>query len=289
MRFDGVELAHGWLAVAAAAGTDKKIPALYRTVVIEHYDSEDAAGMLLYATDRFVLLKAWIPEVDGCAPPTLDTWPDRVIVASDTDKRANSLLGYVLSLASREGDDYVHGQVEVRVDFDQRLPAGSDPQASLDGMAPTYVVLSVPDVERVYLEVVEAQAPDWRSLVFDHVSEYTDHLTLGAEIVERLAKVRRHASGRLSWAFGGADRPALVEFTDSDPHVSGVVMPIRDDGTATATTRPASNDCAACTDPSRMCLLHASGVITAADLDGDTDLDGDADADLDDEADDPPP
>ena len=228
MRFDGPELAHAWLAVSAAAGADKKVPALFRTVLIEEYFDDDAAGLLIYATDRFMLLKAWVPEVDGCAPPTIDSMPRRIVVASDADRRANSLLGYVISLASREGDEYVHGDVEVRVDFDQRLPAGSDAQAVLEGMEPTYVVLTVPDVEKVYLEVVQAEPPDWRGLVADFVPEHTDHITVGAEIVERLAKVRKHASGRLVLGFGGVDRAALVEFEGSDPHVSGIVMPICD-------------------------------------------------------------
>jgi hypothetical protein len=229
MRFDGPEFAHAWLAVRAAAGSDKKLPALFRTMLIEEYDSEEYSGFVLYATDRYMLLKAWVPEVDGGPAPAMDEAPTRVVVASDADSRAASLLGYVLSLAGREGDDYVHGSIPVRVEFDQPIPAGSGGAAEhLEGMAPVYVVLSVPDVEKVYLEVVPVEAPDWRYLIASYVPEHTDHITFGAELAERLAKVRKHASGRLVLGFGGADRAVLVEFENSDPHISGVLMPVAD-------------------------------------------------------------
>jgi hypothetical protein len=284
VRFDGPLLADGWLSVAAAASKDKMLPTLYKTIAIE----EHPTGVRLLATDRLMLLTAWVPDLDAYydAPPSFEEAPDRVIVARDADGRARSLLGYVLALAFRETkpEDYTPGDVEVRVDFDVKLPPGAagGPEV-LEGMDPTYVVLSVPDVEKVYLEVVPVPFPDWRPLVAGHKPKTTRELVLNAEIVERLAKIRKHASGRIEWTFGGRDKAALVAFPESDPHVHGVVMPIRD-GEAPARTSGECETCAA----GKVCLLHSSGVaitqedtgtaitVDASALDPDTDLLGQA-------------
>ena len=64
MRFDAPTLAHAWLAVAQASSTDKDMPYLYRSVTVEEHPN----GVRLLATDRFVLLAAWVqqrPELAG--------------------------------------------------------------------------------------------------------------------------------------------------------------------------------------------------------------------------------
>lgn len=227
MRFDGPSLAHAWLAVAQASGQDKNIPTLYRAVAIEEY----VAGVRLVATDRWVLLTAWVPDLDsyyGSGGPMLDEAPDRVVVAADPDGRGRSLLGYVCSLANRIAeDDYVPGQLEISIDFDVRLPVGAGQDATLEGLEPTYTVLNVPDTEKVHLPVVEATYPEWRSIIMGFTAERTSELGLNPEVLERLAKVRKHAAGPLVWRFGGADHAALIEYRESDPHVSGVVMPTK--------------------------------------------------------------
>lgn len=233
MRFDGPALAHAWLAVSAAAGKDKDLPLLFKTVAIE----EHTTGVRLLATDRFIMLTAWVPDLDhyyGAAPP-IDQAPDRVVVARDADGRGRGLLGYVCALEARiireagELGDYTPGDIQIDLTFDQRLPAGQEPtQATLDGLDPTYTVLSVPDREKVYLEVIDGTYPDWRHIVHNHVPVETDRIRLNPEAVERLAKIRKHADGPLVWSFAGDTKAALVEYADSDPFVHGVVMPIRD-------------------------------------------------------------
>jgi hypothetical protein len=230
MKFDGPALAHAWLAVFAAACTRKDGPAaLVKTIAIE----EHPTGIRLLATDGFVLLTAWVPDLDhyeDSTGPEIDEAPERVVIASDDDGRARSLLGYVISLANRiPEEEYVEGSVPMQLLFDVRMPAGqAGTQEALDGMEPTYVVLSVPDVERVYLTTVPAKYPDWRPLVAAHTPKRTDKIRLNPELVERLAKVRKHAAGALHWSFGGAKAAALIEYVDSDPFVHGVVMPMKD-------------------------------------------------------------
>ena len=256
MRFDGADLAHTWLAVAQASATDKRSdPLLFKTVAIEEFHN----GVRLTATDRFMLLTAWISDVDSDNPPSLDEAPDRVIVARDADGRARSLMGYVCALHARlDKESRELDGIDVEITFDARLPAGSQIPPTLDGLEPTYVVLSVPDVERVYLEVVSGEFPEWRKLVHDHDAKRTSKISLRPDLVERLAKVGKHADGPLVWQFGGEDSTALVSFRESDPFVHGVVMPVKpDDDTA----RKQAAECEVCGD-GRLCLLHDTGVVT---------------------------
>ncbi|WP_232676728.1 DNA translocase FtsK [Nocardioides sp. R-C-SC26] len=222
MRFDGREIGHGWLAVAVACGTNKSDAIVYKTVAIEEYDGR---GVLLSTTDRRMLLKVWVPDLDFAAPPSIDEAPDRVVVVRDADGRGRGLLGYVCSLVAREGDDYIPGTVQVRIDFDQRLPAGSDP-AMLEGMEPTYVVLTVPDVEKVYLEVASGDFPDWRPAADGFVSDLTAEHVSDPELLERLAKVGKHAHGPVRIQFAGEGETARIDYPKSDPHVSGFLAPV---------------------------------------------------------------
>lgn len=228
MRFDAPTLAHAWLAVAQAAGADKNIPLLRKTVAIE----EHTRGVRLVSTDRYVLLTAWVPEIEfhNDTGPDFDEAPIRTVVASDVDGRGRSLLGYVCSLINRDyaEDEYVPGELEIEVAFDARMPAGTGGPETLEGLEPTYTVLQVRDVEKVYLPVVEGTFPDWRAIAAGFSPATTSAVALNPEVVERLAKVRKHAAGPLLWEFGGADKAALVEYSNSDPLVHGVVMPIRD-------------------------------------------------------------
>lgn len=219
IEFDAPTLAHAFLGVFAAAGTDKDLPELFKAVAIERYDH----GVRLVATDRFVMLTAWVPDVADYPEPPVDELPSRTVVAADRDGLGRHLLGHVLSLSRRE-DPYIHGMIRVRMEFDARMPPGEQPE-TLDGLEPVYVVLECPDVERVYLPVAGDRTVDWRRIVLDHEGEETKQIGLNPEFLERLGKVRRHAEGSLVWKFGGADRPALVDWPDSLPHIIGVVMP----------------------------------------------------------------
>lgn len=225
MRFDAPTLARAWLSVAQASSADKDLPTLNKTVAIEEY----LHGVRLVATDRFVLLTAWVPNIDTDtdAEPSLDEAPDRTVISADTDGRGRNLLGYVLSLANRD-EHYTEGDLEIRVSFDVRLPAGSGgDDATLEGMDPIYTVFDVPDTEKVWVPVMQADYPEWRTIVHGFMTEMTDKISFNPELVERVTKVRKWSDGYLYWSFGGPDRASMVDYRDSDPHVSGVVMPVR--------------------------------------------------------------
>jgi hypothetical protein len=228
MRFDGPTLARAWLAVAQASSTDKDdLSVFFKTVAIEAFPT----GVRLVATDRVIMLTAWVPALDvhNHRTPGLDEAPDRTIVAADLDGRGKGLLGYVLQLDKREDPDGVHpeGTREVRLSFDERMPVDGQRDSTFDGMESTYVVVDVPDKERVWLPIVQDTYPAWRDIVLSHSSQSAEDIAFNPERIERVAKVRRWADGPLLWRFAGENRPALVLFPDSDPEISGVVMPAR--------------------------------------------------------------
>lgn len=260
MRFDAPTFARALLSVAAAASTNKDLP-WYKAVAIEVHDT----GIRLYATDRALLLAAWVPELDFHydSAPDFEEAPDRVIVASDADGRGRGLAGYMISLAARSGikaEDWTPGHLAVQLDFDIRLPAGSKPvaQEALEGMEPTYVTLTVPDVEKVYLEVVPVTYPDWRNTLAHHEAASTSALRLSPEIVERLSKVRKHAAGPLVWNLAGKGKPALISFADSDPFVHGAISQAVDDNEQ----GPRESDNGEAPGSGGFDLRTASGVVT---------------------------
>lgn len=228
--FDGPTLARAWLAVATAASTARSAPpALFKTLMIEGFPH----GVRLYATDQFMLLVSWVPDLDDeddGREAALDLEPEWVVIASDADGLARQLMGHVLALARRIDKDigYEYGQITLSLDIDARPPDNPKADQTIDGLEPRFAVLSVPDVESVYLGLVDTPPPDWRPIFHAFTGEETKQITLNPEFVERLGRVRRYAEGPLVWKFGGAGRIALVDWPDSDPHIEGGVMPRRD-------------------------------------------------------------
>ena len=256
MRFDGPTLARGFLSVWAAAAQGKDDPpTLKKTVALEIHPD----GIQLIATDSRVLLTCWVPDLDnhyGPSQAAFELSPERIVVVSDADGLGRGLMGHVLTLFHRiPVDDYAPGQVSIAVELDVRLPPGSRPDQTLEGMDPTYVTFSVPDVEKVYLEVYGTSFPEWRHLVADHEASRAATVLLDPEVIERLAKIRKHAGGALRWAIGGDTKAALVDYTDSDPYVHGAVLPIVEGG---ADLEPAAGG---------VDLRIVSGVLTVDELD----------------------
>ena len=228
MRFDGPTFARAWLAVAQAAGSDVNLPALDRTMGLELYGN----GIRLIATDRTVLLTAWVPNLESLYTdePALDEAPDRTVIASDGDGRGKGLLGYVLKIKRREDPDNVFppGRHPLEVLVDEEKPAtDADTDVTFAGLEDRYVVLELPDLERVYLRTVEAAFPSWRDLLADWTGEPTAAIALNPEQLGRIAKASTWADGPLVYKFRGPERAALVDYVESDPHVSGLAMPRR--------------------------------------------------------------
>lgn len=274
MRFDAPTFARAWLSVAQASSSDKDLVTLDRTVAVEEFP----AGVRLVATDRYMLLTAWVPDLDSKfgQEPELEEAPDRTVITKDSDGRGKGLLDYVVKIARRdELDEQPEGTLEVQLMFDVRIPAGADTDQAFEGLEPKYAVLSVPDVERVYLPVLEAEYPEWRGLILDHHSQDTKVVGLALDRLGRLARLGRWNAGPLIWTFGGAEAVAMVELHESDPHVTGLVMPSRwvlpgEEGTDRDT-----EECATCEAPG-VCFKHESGAVVTTESVGSSDAPDDA-------------
>lgn len=221
-RYDGNTLARAWLSVAQASGHKDDVPQLARTVHLEHFPE----GVRLVATDRYILLTAWVPDFDDpdAEAPGLDVIPDRTVVAADAHGRAKNLMGYVLSLTG--GEDAMPLPVEIT--HDVRLDGTDADAPHFEGMDPTYVVLDVPDQETVYLPVVEAPFPEWRKFVDGFEPLPTTAIALNPELLGRLGKIQKWTgTAPLVWRWGGPERAAAIEYGGTTPPVSGLVMPMR--------------------------------------------------------------
>ena len=59
MRFDAPTFARAWLCVRQATATKDDAAVLSKTVAVEEFDH----GTRLVATDRYMLLTAWVPRL----------------------------------------------------------------------------------------------------------------------------------------------------------------------------------------------------------------------------------
>ncbi|WP_373562894.1 DNA translocase FtsK [Nocardioides campestrisoli] len=230
MRFDAPSLALAWLSVAQASGTDKHEPTLSRTVALELYPT----GVRLVATDRFILLTAWVPTLAkaGTTEPALDEAPDRVVVTQDPDGRGKSLLSYALKVAAYGKDDEVpFGGEVIDLDLDVRLPIAADADQPLEGLEPTYAVLTMPDRSQEHLPIIVSDYPGWRALLTGFSPVTTTSIAIPLDRLYRLGGLRKWTIGPLEWEFAG---PASVSKVTAPtysserlPTLTGLVMPSR--------------------------------------------------------------
>lgn len=225
MRFDAPTFARAWLSVREAAATRDDAAVLAKTVAIEEYDN----GVRLVSTDRFMLLTAWVGDIDhDDNEPTLAEVPIRTVIAYDGDGRGKSLLGYVLTLGRRmETDKLPLGTLEITVDLGIEKPLAPNDPEGFEGMAPVHVRLKVPDTEEVWLAAVSDKYPDWRGLSHTFAAVATTALSLAPDLVSRTAAVSRHSNGPLVVTFAGEGKAIAVDYPESEPHVTGYLMPRR--------------------------------------------------------------
>lgn len=231
--FDGSLIARGWLSTAIASSNDKERPALHRTVSIEAYPT----GLRLVATDSYVLLRSWVPNVEHPfeREPGLDEAPYATAIATDPHGRARNFLAHVLKL-SRNAEKADEMPPEVRLNLGVVDEVDSSVQPSFAGLEARYVVLELVDdaAERLKLLTYEGAFPEWRNLTF--TPEATTAIALNPDIVGRLSTLAKYLPGAsLGFEWGGTLGVARmtarygsddVPVTDV-PAVEGLVMPCR--------------------------------------------------------------
>lgn len=217
--FNALHLSRGWLSAALACSTDKNRPQLNKTIAIETF----AHGVRLVATDSYILLHAWVPEIgqNEEPEPLMDEAPLETTIAIDDDGRGKNLMQYLYGLAT--ADKAPEYEATMRV-----VPVSAgDGQGMFIGLAPTGVAVEFPGVEKVTLGAYDGSYPDWRKTLSGFSARKTDAVALHCERVSSLSKLGRLHDGPLVWRFGGRDQMALVEVGDSFPHVGGAAMPVR--------------------------------------------------------------
>lgn len=218
-------LARGWLSVATANSKDASLsrPALQRTVHVQQYTH----GLRLTATDTYLLLQAWVPEIgyEYEPEPELDEIPFASAVAIDRYSRAGGLLQYLLQLSRSDDHKGLETAVHLNVPWQ---PDEADPaDVQLDGFEALAVRIEYPDNERVQLPVYDGKFPKVAPLLGRSASR-TDGIALSQAMCARLGKAAApHGETTLvRCRFTGRNKPVLVEF-GSDPVVTGLAMPCR--------------------------------------------------------------
>lgn len=216
--FDGRTFALGWLSVACATGDDDATPQLYRTICAETFPD----GIRLVATDSYWLATTFVhnTESDGLTEPDLNEAPDTIHVVRDVDKRGAGLLAYVNALTGKKDAD----PIELRV-----VIAKSAEEATLSSdLAAAHLVLEIPGHEKVILDTYDGAYPTWRTLDTSWKGASATVFAMGPRTLPGLAKLQRlWPSSPAEFKFAGARKPARFHIPDSEPAVSGLVMPAR--------------------------------------------------------------
>jgi len=220
--FDARHLARGWLSVALASAKDSDRPALDRTVAIEAY----LTGIRVTATDSYMLLTTWIPNLDNEfePSPSIDEAPYTTAVAMDPHGRGKGFLAHALHLAKSLEDVPLPVSLDLGV-IDQ---VDETDQATLAGLEAAYVKLELPEgAERLRLRTYEGLFPSWRPIARFTAAPST-RIRLSPDIVTRLAKVEKYQPGvKLSFEWAGENAAARFSTHMGWPEIEGIVMPCR--------------------------------------------------------------
>lgn len=137
--FDPFMLARGWLSVALASARDNDQRSLDRTVEVEAYHE----GLRVTATDGYVLLTSFVPNVDHkpSDEPDKGVAPYATAVAMDPHGRGRSLLAHVLKLAVAEAKNETGAELDVLVRLGVVDHLDEEERNMLPGMAVHYVTL----------------------------------------------------------------------------------------------------------------------------------------------------
>lgn len=220
LDFDGGILARGWLAAFLATGSDSEVAVLNRTLSIDVYPN----GVRLGATDRYVVLTAWVGcSVDDAAEP-LDATPLRTVVVHDPDGRGKQLLSYVAKVARKatKDDETPPG---ARLTFG--LPA-SEALETFEGMGREEVEISLVDLESVRLGTIDGGYPNYRALLAAKVPKAIREIMVSPEILQKVGQVGQILDSKVTLRFAGAERMVQVVVDQtSAPFVAGGFMPVK--------------------------------------------------------------
>lgn len=226
-RFNAWNLARSWASVALAQSEDDGRPVLYRTTLIEQFET----GIRLLSTDTFVLLKAWVPNVDNAdAPePLIEELPDDVAICRDLDHRVLGLMKYAQKITKEDGLD-----TRLTMEFAVGSQDGAE-HNTLEGLAASTVHFRIVEKydESIETPIFEGVFPNWRPLWDGHKWAPASSIGFGAGGILRLGKLSGlWDKAVIQFELGGNVGVAKIRIEGpSDVNVTGLVMPTgRPDG-----------------------------------------------------------
>lgn len=220
-RFNAWNLARSWASVALAQSEDDGRPVLYRTTLIETFET----GIRLLSTDTFVLLKAWVPNTDNddAPEPLIEELPDDVAICRDLDHRVLGLMKYAQQLTKADGND-----TRTTMEFAVGEQDGSD-HNTLEGLAASTVHFRIVEKydESIETPIFEGVFPNWRPLWQGHKWAPASSIGFGANGILRLGKLSGlWDKAVIQFDLGGNVGVARVRIEGpSDVNVTGLVMP----------------------------------------------------------------
>jgi len=225
-RFNAWNLARSWASVALAQSEDDGRPVLYRTTLIETFET----GIRLLSTDTFVLLKAWVPNTDNddAAEPLIEELPDDVAICRDLDHRVLGLMKYAQQITKADGND-----TRTTMEFAVGEQDGSD-HNTLEGLAASTVHFRIVEKydESIETPIFEGVYPNWRPLWQGHKWAPAATIGFGANGILRLGKLSGlWDKAVIRFELGGSVGVARIHIEGpSDVNVTGLVMPTSNAG-----------------------------------------------------------
>lgn len=220
-RFNAWNLARSWASVALAQSEDDGRPVLYRTTLIETFET----GIRLLSTDTFVLLKAWVPNTDhsDATEPLIEELPDDVAICRDLDHRVLGLMKYTQKITKEDGLD-----TPITMEFAVGTQDGSD-HNTLEGLAASTVHFRITEKydESIETPIFEGVYPNWRPLWDGHKWSPAASIGFGANGILRLGKLSGlWDKAVIQFELGGPVGVAKIKIEGpSDVNVTGLVMP----------------------------------------------------------------
>lgn len=214
--------AAAWSNVSLASSQDDERPALFKTVCIEIHGPGEVR---LVAADGYMILQSWV-TANETPDPGIGVIPDsdhRIVVA-DTEGLAKQFAAHLLAATKKDGE------IQWR-EVTMRLGSLEDParptlMPELDRKGLTLIT----DDLRIQLPVIESPFPSWASMwPTEERRAPAGRCAYNAEFLARFAKFK-DAAGKVSLTFTTAIGPTVVE-VQSEPPVSGLLMPMRDEET----------------------------------------------------------
>lgn len=221
-RYNAWNLARSWASVALAQSEDDGRPVLYRTTLIESFPT----GIRLLSTDTFVLLKAWVPNVNHTdAPePLIEELPDDVAICRDLDHRVLGLMKYAQKITKEDGMD-----TPITMEFAVGEPSEETKRNTLEGLAASTVHFRIVEKydESIETPIFEGVYPNWRGLWAHHQWKPAAEIGFGANGILRLGNLSKlWDKAVIQFELGGQVGVAKIRIEGpSDVNVTGLVMP----------------------------------------------------------------